>query len=155
MNKWIAVGALVLSGSLHASTDPELECLAKNIYFEARNQSETGQLAVGLVTLNRVADKRFPNTICRVVTQGRTWKGFPVRNKCHFSWYCDGLSDRIRNKRAYNQAVRIAKQAIRMHNIGFDITLGSTHYHAKTVSPFWKDTKTYMMTIDDHLFYRW
>ena len=50
----------------------EAFCLAKNVYFEARNQPLAGQLAVISVTVNRVNDSRFPNTICGVVYQGLT-----------------------------------------------------------------------------------
>ena len=60
----------------------ELECMTKNIYFEAKNQPLMGQLAVALVVMNRVGDKRFPNTICEVVQQGPTlaWtENFPVK----------------------------------------------------------------------------
>ena len=52
--------------------DPELICLAMNIYHEARNQSIAGQMAVALVTINRVNDHRYPNTICEVVMEGPT-----------------------------------------------------------------------------------
>jgi len=55
----------------------EWSCLAKNIYFEARNQSTAGQIAVSHVVLNRVKSNRYPNTICGVVEQGLTsrwWK---------------------------------------------------------------------------------
>ena len=47
-------------------------CMADNIYFEARNQGTAGWSAVASVTLNRVKDKRFPNTVCEVVKQGPT-----------------------------------------------------------------------------------
>ena len=48
-----------------------LMCMAINIYHEARNESVIGQIAVGQVVMNRVADERFPNTVCEVVTQGK------------------------------------------------------------------------------------
>ena len=51
----------------------EAVCLAKNIYFEAGNQSKAGRLAVGLVTLNRVEMREYPDTICGVVHQGPTY----------------------------------------------------------------------------------
>ena len=88
-------------------------CLAENVYFEARNQGTAGWSAVISVTLNRVKDKRFPNTICEVVKQGPTresWKTrgkkvaenerkyFPIKNRCQFSWYCDGKADKIHKK---------------------------------------------------------
>ena len=52
-------------------------CLALNMYWEAKNQSMIGQLAVGQVVMNRVEDSRFPNTVCEVVYQGQhrpSWK---------------------------------------------------------------------------------
>ena len=88
--------------------DKQAICLAKNMYYEARSQGLAGQLAVSLVVLNRVKDKRFPNTICEVIHQGpvrESWKTrgkdvaeserkyFPIKNRCQFSWYCDGKSD--------------------------------------------------------------
>ena len=51
-------------------TPEEIQCLAMNIYHEARNESLAGKVAVVLVTMNRVADDRFPNTICDVVHEG-------------------------------------------------------------------------------------
>ena len=42
----------------------QAKCLADNMYFEARNQSWRGIIAVGMVTLNRVSDHRFPDILC-------------------------------------------------------------------------------------------
>ena len=74
--------------------DTEISCMADNIYFEARNQGTAGWSAVASVTLNRVKDKRFPNTVCEVVKQGPTresWKKdgnyYPLKHRCQFSWY--------------------------------------------------------------------
>ena len=93
--------------------DKQATCLAKNMYYEARSQGLAGQLAVSLVVLNRVRDSRFPNTICEVIHQGpvrESWKTrgknvpeherkyFPIKNRCQFSWYCDGKSDYISRK---------------------------------------------------------
>ena len=66
-----------------------LMCMAVNIYHEAGNQSMLGQMAVGQVVLNRVADKRFPDTVCEVVKQAVTYKNTnkPVRSKCQFTWF--------------------------------------------------------------------
>ena len=73
-------------------------CLAKNIYFEAGNQPLAGRLAVAHVTLNRVLDQQFPNSICEGIYQANrneNWKGdlVPILRKCQFSWFCDGKSD--------------------------------------------------------------
>ena len=95
--------------------EQEAVCLAKNMYYEARNQGLAGQLAVSLVVMNRVKDKRYPNTICEVVYQGpisKWWlkeksKIVPIRNRCQFSWYCDGKSDDPKNKKKYNKRNKI------------------------------------------------
>ena len=130
------------------------ECLTDNIYFEARSQGQAGWLAVAQVTLNRVQDKRFPNTICEVVKQGLTYaSGDPIRNKCQFSWYCDGKSDKPKNTKVYNEISELVDY-INDHDLR-DITEGATHYHADYVRPSWAKTKTKTTEIEDHIFYRW
>jgi len=131
-----------------------LMCLALNVYHEARNQSLAGQVAVAQVTLNRVMDRRYPDTICGVVRQAITFdNGQPVRNQCQFSWYCDGKSDKPRNQGAWYTAYNLAERVMRGDMV--DITEGSTHYHADYLVPEWANTKTYVTQIDDHIFYRW
>lgn len=146
--------------SVNEFEQSEISCLAENIYFEARNQSLAGKIAVGLVTLNRVKDNRFPDSVCAVVKQGPTytnWKGnvLPVKHKCQFSWYCDGKPETIEQKyiEYYKEIIDISIDLY--YNEFYDITEGSTHYHADYVSPDWASTKTKTTEIDDHIFYRW
>ena len=139
-----------------------VECLALNMYHEARGQGTAGELAVTTVVMNRVNDSRFPNTICGVVKQGPTrpsWKDpkilFPIKHKCQFSWYCDGKSDKPRNKKTYEKMKDFAKTLLSNKLLYLDITDGATHYHADYVSPSWAKTKTKTVEIQDHIFYRW
>jgi spore germination cell wall hydrolase CwlJ-like protein len=135
-------------------------CLQKNAYFEARNQSDAGMMAVTHVVLNRVKSDRYPNTVCEVVKQAKLSKWHlsqgrevPIRHKCQFSWFCDGLSDYPKEKAAWKHAQRVALEAYAIHNIGFDITHGSLWYHAKNVDPHWADSFEFITQVDDHLFY--
>lgn len=129
-------------------------CMALNVYHEARNQSLVGQIAVAQVTVNRVNDSRYPDTVCGVVKQGITYSsGDPVKNKCQFSWYCDGKSDKPKDEDSYYTALHIAKRMLEGNLI--DFTEGATHYHATYLRPDWAETKTYITQIDDHIFYRW
>ena len=74
--------------------EKQIACLAKNIYFEAAVESTAGKLAVAHVTHNRVSSEHFPNSYCDVIFEGIHYKsGFPVRDRCQFSWYCDGKHD--------------------------------------------------------------
>ena len=87
----------------------QIECLATNIYHEARSESTIGKIAVAWVTVNRVNTERYPDTICGVVYDAvLDSKGNPKRHQCQFSWYCDGKSDDIKNKDAWYEAVQIA-----------------------------------------------
>ena len=132
-----------------------LICLALNIYFEARGEPTLFSMAAPAhVVLNRVKDERYPNDICSVVKQAKTYpNGFPIKNKCQFSWYCDGRSDKPLDKNAFNFSFLIAKLVLtgRIE----DVTHGATHYHADYVNPQSAIVKTLTAKIRSHLFYRW
>ena len=130
-------------GTIHAS----LECLATNIYFEARNQITEGKVAVGHVVMNRVAAKAFPNSVCEVVHQG----GEETLHRCQFSWWCDGKSDAITNKKAWASAKDIARKVYWGHLE--DPTSGALWYHADYVSPYWRTAFEQTTQIGSHLFY--
>ena len=137
-------------------------CLAQNVYFEARNQPLAGQMAVISVTVNRMNDKRFPNTICGVVYEGPhrpSWKDqtvmIPVKNRCQFSWYCDGKSDRVHDMETFNRIFELTTGVVDGSYTIADITEGATHYHADYFEPSWAKTKTKTIEIEDHIFYRW
>ena len=133
-----------------------LVCIALNVYHEARDQPFIGQVAVAQVVMNRVYDDRYPNTDCEVVKQGPTYSwtdGFPVRNRCQFSWYCDGKSDKPKDSTAWMDAMRIA-HGVYYGNLD-DFVEGATHYHATYVQPEWAESKTKVVQIADHIFYRW
>ena len=133
-----------------------LVCLALNVYHEARDQPFIGQVAVAQVVMNRVYDDRYPDHPCEVVFQGPTysWKpDFPVRHRCQFSWYCDGKSDKVYDEDAYKQALTIA-HGVYYDNLD-DFVEGATHYHAVYVLPEWADSKTPVVQIGQHMFYRW
>jgi len=133
-----------------------LVCLALNVYHEAKNQSFLGQVAVAQVVMNRVKDERYPNTVCEVVKQGQTYKwkpSLPIKNRCQFSWYCDGKSDTPKETKAWEDAMHVANGVYNQHLS--ELVEGATHYHADYVNPSWAETKTYVTRIDDHIFYRW
>ena len=76
-----------------------------------------------------------------------------MRNKCQFSWYCDGKSDVAKQKDAWEEALSVSKGVY--HGYLNAYLEGATHYHAYYVNPSWAETKTYITRIDDHIFYRW
>ena len=143
----------------------EVKCLAQNIDFEARDQTTKGQIAVALVTINRAESRRFPNTICKVIHQARRYSnGKLIKNKCHFSWYCDGLSDAPKDKLAWKISLLISRAMLKKEGVHLkhwgerwdmeDFLSGSTHYHRIDVNPYWNHKMIKIMTIGDHIFWK-
>ncbi len=126
----------------------ERRCLAAGIYFEARGESVKGQQAVAQVILNRVRNPAYPNSICAVVYQNKYW-----RNRCQFSFACDGIRDRIKAKKHWTVAKKIANDAVAgrfwLKSVG-----SASHYHADYVWPRWRRKMTKMTKIGRHIFYR-
>lgn len=135
----------------YVANQTEKYCLAEAIYYESRGESLAGQLAVGLVVMNRVFRKDFPNTICNVVHEAQLARnGLPIKNKCQFSYYCDGLSDIPADQKSWNTALILAQYIL--DGKIFDFTAGATHYHAHYVHPNWEYPK--VAQIDNHIFYK-
>ena len=143
----------------------EVKCLAQNIYFEARDQTTKGQIAVALVTINRVESSRFPNSICKVVYQANKYKsGKLKRNMCQFSWYCDGKSDVPRDRIAWKVSKTIARAMLRRPGVHIkhfgktwdmkDFLNGAKYYHRIDVNPYWNNKMIKVMQIDDHIFWK-
>ena len=134
---------------------PQHWCLAQNIYYESRGSNLADMAAVANVVMNRTKDRRYPDTICAVVQQGKkNADGSMVRNMCQFSWYCDGKSDWPKQGDAWFKAQMIAYQMIEDGKYR-GLTEGATHYHATYVNPRWAKDFTLIGRIGEHIFYRW
>ena len=141
------------------SNAEEINCLAQNIYFESRNETMRGKIAVGLTTINRVQDSAFPDSICEVVWQKRR---SPTSGKivAQFSWTWDGKNDRPQEQEAWEEAIMIAGGLVAegsLNNV-VDFTNGSTHYHAEYIDqPYWGRKLVAsgweVKNIDTHIFY--
>ena len=135
-----------------ASTSPkdsskaDLYWMAMNIYHEAGNQPLIGKIAVGVVTLNRLKDKRYPKNIRDVVTEPQ-----------QFSWYNTKQANTPpANNSRWKESYEVAKLLL-TKAIGSDIIKlleGATHFHATNIKPDWAARKTKVATIEGHVFYR-
>lgn len=134
----------------------ERNCLAEAIYHEARGEPIDGQWAVAKVILNRVESKKFPSSVCGVVYQNAH-----MRNRCQFSFACDGLSDEAGNG---NRIVRESwVRASLIAKIAFERTAGSDSenilpdsvlfYHNRSVNPHWASAFRSVARIGGHIFY--
>lgn len=136
---------------LTADVQKQIDCLAENIYHEARGEPSEGQVAVALVTLNRVNDRRFPDNICGVVKEKTRNKD---RTVCQFSWYCMTVTLN-RESESYAESVRNAIYVYLNYNHMEDITKGSLFYHADYVDKRLIGVRNLVETakIGRHIFY--
>lgn len=130
-----------------ATGGDEWQCLAEALYFEARGETLRGQFAVAEVILNRVASPAYPSTVCDVVHQGTGRK-----YACQFTYTCDGLPEKISEKRAWARVGKVANAMLTGSPRG--LTQGALFYHTKHVRPSWAAKFKKTATIGVHYFYR-
>lgn len=136
-----------------SETQTQLKCLADNLFFESGFEPVEGQIAVAMVTLNRVLFSEFENTICGVV------KEKTPRGVCQFSWYCDPNMN-ARSKylfynptKEYENSLAIAIYVYTNYGMIDDPSMGALYYHADYVNPRWSFVvKT--RQIGRHIFYQ-
>jgi N-acetylmuramoyl-L-alanine amidase len=128
-------------------SEKQIECLARNMYFEAKSESDKGVSAVGFVTMNRVADGNFPSTICGVVHQ-------KLGEVCQFSWVCIlGKNPHISDPQRYHQIKNMARIIAENHKHirDKDPSKGSLFFHATYIQPNWNLKRK--VRIGMHVFY--
>ena len=128
----------------------DVQCLAENIYFEARGEPIEGEYAVGEVTLNRTRAQNFPHTICAVVHETR-WDPTRRRFVADFSWTELGALS-PEDGRAWKQAMAVANAVY--DELHPPLVPGALFYHATSVRPEWSRSRRTVATIGHHIFYR-
>ena len=159
----------------------DVDCLAKNIYYEAGMEPEEGKVAVAMVTINRVRDGRFGKTICSVVDQ-RTVRvktieiteermirvgffGTPEKQKiktfvtqnaevCQFSWRCVFVKKPKDTDQRWEESQRVAQELLK-GNYGMWQAkyTDALYFHAIGVRPAWAKSKQHVTRIGGHIFY--
>lgn len=178
------IGLILLSGTgaWAGESNNELICLARNIYYESGNQSHEGKVAVGMVTLNRVEDPRWPKSICEVVRQKTVlvservvesvrevttgWGVFKKTEKvvdqktvqdrrvvCQFSWVC-AVTRRIKESdQRWVESLEVAKYLLAGGREFHSDTMGNyLYFHATHVRPGWHNLRR-VTRIGGHIFY--
>ncbi len=125
----------------------EHKCLSEAVYYEARSERVEGQLAVAEVVLNRVADHRYPNSVCEVVYQGAT-----RTTGCQFTFTCDGALNTPPRGWRWDAAKTVAAHVLM--DLHERRTGAATHYHATYVDPVWNAGLIRTERIGTHIFYR-
>jgi len=128
----------------------EVEWLARNIYHEARGEGIYGMIAVSIVTINRVEDSRYPNTIKGVITQPH-----------QFTWYNKKKIKSIKKNNNYHICLMVSKVTIALwKSKKFERFIRQTNisdvkwYHEKSARPRWLYEKDEFVRIGNHILYK-
>lgn len=170
----------VVTNPIIKASHKDLDCLAKNIFYESGSESREGKIAVGMVTINRALHPNFPNTICGVVKQRTTFsipkevrETYKVRtgffNKleertetktvwiervvCQFSWNCQNVRKPKDSDPRWIESKRIAEDLLSGEYQQHQERFGTLKYfHATYVRPGWNGLKR-VAKIGSHVFY--
>jgi N-acetylmuramoyl-L-alanine amidase len=134
----LGIGTLAPTSPVEARLT-DIECLARNIYHEARGEPLEGQLAVAQVTLNRVQSDKYQNTVCGVVYAHR-----------QFSWTNSGTK-KIKNAKAWRAALDVSR-AVLTQSVALP-KFAAMHFHTRQVRPTWAKNKQIVAVIGNHIFY--
>jgi len=131
-----------------ADRTKQLDCLTRNIYWEAATEPFEGKVAVAQVTINRVESGRFAPDICGVVYQKNVVYDRVV---CQFSWFCDGTS-RVRPIYAahWREAEEVAKKVL-LEGFRLPSVKNALYFHADYIKPQWG--KPQVAKFGRHIFY--
>lgn len=162
-------------------TNKDVDCLAKNIYYEAGGEPEEGKVAVAMVTINRVRDGRFGKSICSVVDQrtvvvrmrevtetkmvqtGYFGRPEPVKQKvtvaqnvevCQFSWRCVFVKKPKDTDHRWEASREVAERLLKGdYSMWQAKYTGALYFHATSVRPVWAKSKQHMNRVGGHHFY--
>jgi len=115
-------------------------CLSLALYHEARGEPLLGQLMVAKVIVNRMESRRWPSSMCNVITQDR-----------QFSFYRKNNTPKPRDEVAWAKAQKLATDIINDPNILPPSTVN--HYHTPNVHPVWRKGLHMIARIGNHIFY--
>lgn len=128
----------------------DLDCLTKNIFFEANTQSKRGKIAVGYVVINRKNEDNYPNSVCSIIYQ-KTRDKKTGKTVAMFSW--------TKNKNSYKiphqewQESRAIAECVLTRKCP-DYSKGATHFHNTSVAPSWSRKLKFVGRIDNHKYYK-
>ena len=159
----------------------DVDCLAKNIYYEAGMEPEEGKVAVAMVTINRVRDGRFGKSVCSVVDQRtvkvrtievsedkmvrtgffgtpekQTVKTFVTQNTavCQFSWRCMFVKVPKNTDDRWEESQRVAQELLKGNYVIWQTKYREAlYFHATAVRPAWARQKQLVTRVGGHIFY--
>jgi len=156
MTNVVETNLIIAETKIAKVVDPkQLNCLAKNIFYEAGNEPLNGQAAVARVVMNRIKHG-FGKNPCDVIYQAshvdRLIDDEMQKVKlCQFSWVCEGKGEPNKNSPKYKQAERVAYQVLAYDEYKDVVPNTTLFFHNLHVDPLWPYKQ--VAKIGNHIFY--
>jgi len=120
----------------------DVECLARNIYYEAGIEPMAGKIAVGNITVNRVKTRYWGTHICDVVYSKDQFSWTKVKKRAWVTLKGKAWADSLAAANAVlNDGLRVKQLKTALF------------YHADYVSPNWRDNSKRVLKVGRHIFY--
>ena len=160
-------------------SDRDVDCLARNIFYEAGSESTEGKVAVGMVTINRANDPRYPQNVCGVVRQKtmatvpqqittvktvkqdflspprqvvETQTTWVQKAVCQFSWTCMRVPTPRADDPRWIASQEVAETIARGGYPDLQAKYSQAmHFHAVYINPGWKLKR--VARTGNHIFY--
>jgi spore germination cell wall hydrolase CwlJ-like protein len=134
----------------------QIQCLAENIYFEARGEPYLGKVAVARVVMNRVDNAAFNDTPCEVIYESayvtRVIDGTTRKVKvCQFSWACGPKRKIKEDDPMFVVSMKIAQKVLLTDAYRDIIPKTMLFFHSAAIQPNWGYRQA--MRIGNHIFY--
>lgn len=156
MTNVVETNLIIAETKIAKAVDPkQLNCLAKNIFYEAGGEPLNGQAAVARVVMNRIKHG-FGKNPCDVIYQAshvdRLIDDEMQKVKlCQFSWVCEGKGEPNKNSPKYKQAERVAYQVLAYDEYKDVVPNTTLFFHNLHVDPLWPYKQ--VAKIGNHIFY--
>ena len=156
MTNVVETNLIIAETKIAKVVDPkQLNCLAKNIFYEAGGEPLNGQAAVARVVMNRIKHG-FGKNPCDVIYQAshvdRLIDDEMQKVKlCQFSWVCEGKGEPNKNSPKYKQAERVAYQVLAYDEYKDVVPNTTLFFHNLHVDPLWPYKQ--VAKIGNHIFY--
>jgi len=124
--------------------DKEFQCVVEAVYHESRGEGREGWVWVSSVILNRVANEKYPNKPCAVVTDSGAFSYRTVLDK----------EDRTVDNQELFHKIQVSVYMTKLARTDVDLTDGALFFHSTDIQPHWADDRRYITTIGNHKFYK-
>jgi len=127
-------------------TASTLLCMTMAIYFEARSETDVGQVLVAMSIENRINSYNYPNTACDVITEANQYS--------FYNEITNANPLKVKERKEWKRAEKTAKKFLADKGMYYyQLEYYGCHYHNNKVKPKWSNKLEFIRQEGNHKFY--